>query len=198
MADDKHAVSAARPRKSAATGGWKHTMVSGAHLVETVIGLCCRGTLLLTGLSLLVILTAIVALRYTNGVSIDSGAELTALIFPVFVMAGIAEAARQGAHIATQITLNALNDAWRLRLVLLIHSVTAATYLYLTWFALRNAVIAHDEQSTILRVPGSVGYGSLAIGLGLVGICSLAAIVRHSLGHEKVVVNLADATPGVV
>ena len=198
MADDNHPASAGGSRQAAATGGWKRVMVSGAHAVENIIGLCCKGVLLLTGLSLLVILTAIVVLRYTSGGSIDSGAELTALIFPVFVMAGIAEAARQGAHIATQITLNALNQKWRLRLVLLIHSVTAALYLYLASYALRNALIAHVEQSTILRVPGSVGYGSLATGLALVGICSLAAIVRHALGHEKVIVNLAETGPGVV
>ena len=196
MAGDTHASTPGRPRKAARSGGWKAGLVSGAHWTEYVIGACSRGVLLLTGLSLLGILTLNVVMRYSNGSSLDSGAELTALIFPVFVIAGIAEAARQGAHIATRILMNALNDKWRLRLVLLIHVVTAAVYLYLTWFAFQNALIAHAEQSTILRVPGSVGYGSLATGLALVGIYSLAAIVRHTLGHEKVVVNLTDSGPG--
>jgi TRAP-type C4-dicarboxylate transport system permease small subunit len=173
-------------------------LVSAAHLIEKGIGAFCQAVLLVTGLFLLVILTVIVILRYSNAGSIDSGSELSALVFPVFVMAGIVEAARTGAHVATQLLLNALNNAWRIRLVVLIHTVTAAAYLYLSTFAFRNAVIAHDELSTVLQVPGSVGYGCLAAGLALVGVCSLTAIVRHTLGNEKVTVNLADAGPGVV
>ena len=40
--------------------------------------------------------------------------------------------------------------------------------------------------------------GTTGVGLALVGACSLTAIVRHTLGHEPVTVNLADAGPGVV
>lgn len=178
--------------------GWKRNVLTTAHGAERVIGVCSRGVLVATGLSLLAILNIIVVLRYTNTGKFDYGAELTSLIFPVFVMAGIVEAARQGAHIATQILLNLLNPAWRTRLVVLIHTVTAAAYLYLGWFAFQNAIIAHDEQSTILRVPGSLGYGALAVGMFLVAVCSLAVIARHTLGSEAVVVDLADAGPGVV
>ncbi|SDI41603.1 TRAP transporter small permease [Propionivibrio dicarboxylicus] len=169
-----------------------------AHRLEKVIGQFCQFVLLATGLALLVILMAVVVLRYSELGSIDSGAELSALIFPVFVTAGIVEAARTGAHVATQILLNALNGAWKLRLIVLIHTVTASAYLYLSTFAFRNAIIAHDELSTILEVPGSFGYGCLTVGLAFVGICSLTAIVRHTFGNEPVVVNFADAGPGVV
>ncbi len=173
-------------------------IVSGAHLMEKGIRAFCRAILLATGLFLLFILTAIVLLRYTGLSSIDSGAELSALVFPIFVMAGIVEAALSGAHVATQVMLNALNPVWRKRLAVFIHMVTAALYLYLSTYAYRNAVIAQDELSTILQVPGSVGYGCLAVGLALVGVCSLTAIVRYTLGKETVTVNLAEAGPGVV
>jgi len=179
-------------------GSGQSLLVAAAHAIEKGIGTLCQGVMLVTGLFLLVILTVIVVLRYSNGGSIDSGSELSALVFPIFVMAGIVEAARTGAHVATQLLLHACNDAWRIRLVVLIHGVTAAAYLYLSSFAYRNALIAHDELSTVLQVPGSVGYGCLAAGLFLVGVCSLTAIVRHTLGNEKVTVNLADAGPGVV
>lgn len=173
-------------------------VVSAAHSIESWIGQFCRMTLLVTGLFLLGILTLIVVLRYWGGRGIDSGSELSALVFPVFVMAGIVEAARMGSHVATKIMLHALKSQWRRRLMVLIHSITAVVYFYLSWYGLLNAIIAHDEYSTTLRVPGSVGYGCLAIGLALVGICSLTAIVRHTLGKEEVLVNLSDAGPGVV
>jgi len=178
--------------------GRQPLLVRAAHLVESAIARLCQGVLLVTGLFLLVILTIIVVLRYSGGGSIDYGAELCALVFPIFVMAGIVEAARLGAHVATQLLLNVLDERWRTRLVVFIHALTAATYLYLFKYAYLNALIAHDELSTQLQVPGSVGYGSLATGLLLVGVCSLTAIVRHTVGKEKVLINLADAGPGVV
>jgi len=177
---------------------WKEPCISVANATEKSIEKLCTFILLSTGLSLLVILTATVVLRYGFGAGVNASSEVVALLFPIFVMAGIAQAALQGAHVATQLLLNSLNAQWRIRLTLLIHGVTAATYLWLAWFAFQNAVIAHDELSTILHVPGSVGYGALAVGLALVGICSMAAIVRHLVAREAVYVNLAEAGPGVV
>lgn len=178
--------------------GWQALLVLAAHKIESAIASLCQWVLILTGLFMLGLLTIIVVLRYTNGGSIDSGSELCTLTFPIFVMAGVVEAARVGAHVATQLLLNALNNAWRTYLVILIHALTATTYLYLFWYAYQNAIIANDELSTVLQVPGSLGYGSLAVGLLLVGVCSITAIIRHTAGHEKVSINLADAGPGVV
>ena len=48
--------------------------------------------------------------------------------------------------------------------------------------------LTRDEQSVL----------AVFAGLFLVGLCSLGAIVRHTLGREPVHVNLADAGPGVV
>ena len=75
---------------------------------------------------------------------------------------------------------------------MLIHAVTAATYLLLAWYATQNAIIAHDQHTPVLNIPYSVGYGCLALGLALVALCSVLAIVRHTLGGEGVRVDLAD------
>jgi TRAP-type C4-dicarboxylate transport system permease small subunit len=178
--------------------GWRAALLAAARITDVAVEKTCKTVLLITGMALLVILSATVSVRYFDGASVQYDAELVALIFPIFVAAGIAEAARQSAHVATQLLLKAVNDAWRVRLSLLIHTATATTYLYLAWYAFQNALIAHDERSTILRVPGSVGYGSLTVGLGLIGICSLAAIVRLVIADEKVTVDLSASGPGVV
>lgn len=176
----------------------KELLVSASHLIDRAVGSFCRLILVSTGLFMLAVLAAIVTLRYTDIGTLDSGSELCSLAFPIFVMAGVVEAARTGAHVATQILLNALKRTGRVYLATAIHGITAIVYLYLSWYAYQNTLIAHDELSTVLQVPGSLGYGSLTIGLFLVSLCSLAAIVRHTLGHEDVHVNLADAGPGVV
>ncbi len=166
--------------------------------IDRGVGSFCRLVLITTGLFMLSVLTIIVMQRYTGIGRFDSGSELCSLTFPIFVMAGIVDAARKGAHVATQILLNALGATGRIFLVVVLHSITAIAYFYLGWFAYQNALIAHDELSTVLQVPGSVGYGCLTAGLFLVGLCSLGAIIRHTLGREPVHVNLADAGPGVV
>src|SRR6185503_15742481 len=100
---------------------------------------------------------------------------LTELWFAIFVMAGIAEAARRGAHVATQLLLHTLRGTWRLALAVIIHAVTTVVYFTLAWYALQNAIIAHDQTSPVLGIPWSVGYGCLALGLALVATCSLTS-----------------------
>jgi TRAP-type transport system small permease protein len=78
-----------------------------------------------------------------------------------------------------------------------IHAATAAAYLLLAWYALQNAIIAHDQTTPVLRIPWSVGYGCLSAGLALVGVCAITALILHTVGREEVVVNLADPRAAV-
>lgn len=163
-------------------------LVRAARGIEGAVELLCKGLLLVSGLAMLVLLTVVVVMRYVFESGLASAPDLTDLLFAIFVMAGIVQAARFGAHVATQLTLGALKPPGRLALAVFIHALTAATYLVLGWYAFQNAIIAHDQRSPVLNIPWSVGYGVLAIGLALVGLCSLAAIVRHTLGGEPVAV----------
>jgi len=172
--------------------GLKNALVSVSRAADRAIELGCNFLLLVTGLGLLSLLTVVVVLRYGFESGFSFAPDLSELLFAIFVMAGIAQAARLGVHVATQLLLNGLEGRWRLGLVIIIHTVTASAYLVLAWYALQNAIIAHDQLSPVLRIPWSVGYGCLSLGLALVGVCSLAAIVRHTLGGEEVIVNLAD------
>lgn len=167
-------------------------MLSIAHAVDRTIELGCNFLLLTAGLSLLSLLTLVVVLRYLFHSGLTFATDLTELMFAIFVMAGIAEAARRGVHVATQLLLHTLQGKWRVALAVLIHAVTAAVYLLLSWYALQNAIIAHDQTTPVLAIPWSVGYGCLALGLALVGICSMTAIVRQTLGAEELKVDLAE------
>jgi TRAP-type C4-dicarboxylate transport system permease small subunit len=172
-------------------------VLSIAQGVDRTVELGCHFLLLTAGLGLLTLLTTVVVMRYGFASGLTFATDLTELMFAIFVMAGIAEAARRGVHVATQLLLHWLQGAWRVALAVLIHIVTAIAYLSLAWYALQNAIIAHDQTTPVLAIPWSVGYGCLSLGLALVATCSLTAIVRHTLGGERVEVDLADAGAGV-
>lgn len=173
-------------------------VISSAQAVERAIQLGCNFLLLVSGMGLLCLLSVVVVMRYAFETGLGFAPDLSELLFCLFVVAGITQAARQGAHVATLLLLYKLQGRARLALTLFIHGVTACSFLLLAWYGLLNALVAHDQTSPVMEIPRSVGYGSLAIGLALVAICSLAAIVRYALGGEEVRVNLADAGPGVV
>jgi TRAP-type C4-dicarboxylate transport system permease small subunit len=176
--------------------GWKKVLVSAAGAVERAIALTCNVLLVASGLGMLTLLTVNVVMRYGFSAGFGSAPDLTELLFSVFVMAGITQAARLGAHIATEMLLYLLAGRARLALALLIHAVTAGTYFLLAWYATLNAIVAHDQRSPVVGIPYSVGYGCLAAGLALVGVCSLVAIVKHTLGGQALEVDLANTGPG--
>lgn len=171
---------------------WRKRLLSVARGVERAVELGCNALLLATGLGLLCLLSIVVLLRYAFQSGLNFAPDLSELLFAIFVMAGIAQAARQGVHVATQLLLHALKGKWRVALAVLTHAVTATVYLLLAWYALQNAIIAHDQTTPVLGIPWSVGYGCLSLGLALVATCSILAIVRHTVGGEEVKVDLAD------
>ena len=163
-----------------------------ADAADRVVDAVCKLLMLVTGLGLLALLTVVVVMRYAFASGLSTAPELTELMFAIFVMAGVVQAARLGVHVATQLLLHVLEGKWRTRLAVLINVVIAATYAHLAWYAALNAIIAHDQRTPVLGIPWSVGYGCLTVGLALVALCSLLAIVRHTLGGEQVHVDLAD------
>ena len=128
--------------------GLKNALVSVSRAADRAIELGCNFLLLVTGLGLLSLLTVVVVLRYGFESGFSFAPDLSELLFAIFVMAGIAQAARLGVHVATQLLLNGLEGRWRLGLVIIIHTVTASAYLVLAWYALQNAIIAHDQALT--------------------------------------------------
>ncbi len=175
----------------------KH-VVELARSIEAAIQRGCNILLLVSGLALLTLLTVVVVLRYFFEEGLSFAPDLSELLFCIFVMAGITQAARQGAHVATQLLLYSLHGRARLALTLFIHGASALAFALLAWYAFRNALVAHDQTTPVLQIPWSVGYGCLSLGLAMVAVCSLAAIVRFGLGGEVIKVDLADAGPGVV
>lgn len=176
----------------------KTTVMTATHGVEAGVHALCKGVLLVTGLSLLGVLAVNVLVRYVMEGSVGALSELPSLLFPWFVMGGVVLAALRGSHVAMQLTLHKLPPAGRHWLALFIHALSAVVFLMLAWYSVENTLIAHDEKSTILRVPGSVGYSALLLAFLLIGVSSLTAMLRIGIGHEEVIVDMAADNGGVV
>jgi TRAP-type C4-dicarboxylate transport system permease small subunit len=167
-------------------------LVRTANAIDRIVDSVCGAVLAVSGIALTLILGAVVVLRYVFHSGITASVEITELSFALFVMAGIALAARHGAHVTTRLTLAALKGRARLALALVIHAATIAVYLLLAWYTYENALIAHDQHTPVLGIPYSVGYGILAGGLVLIALSSLVAIVKLTVGGEEVPLESAD------
>lgn len=171
---------------------------AAAKATEAAVETFCKGVLLLSGFGLLAVLVVNVFVRYVLEGSVEAASELPTLLFPWFVMGGIVLAAVRGNHVAMQLTMHSLPPVGRQFLSLLIHGLSAVVFAVLGWSAVENTVIAHDELSTILHVPGSVGYAALTLAFFLLALCALTAFVRFGLLGEAVVVDMASAEGAIV
>lgn len=165
---------------------------------EAGIEIVCKGVLSLTGFALLAVLVTNVFVRYVLHGSVEAASELPMLLFPWFVMGGIVLAAVRGNHVAMQLTMQRLPAAGRRVLSVFIHGLSAAVFALLAWHSIENTLIAHDEVSTILHMPGSVGYAALTIAFTLLSVCAVTALVRFGLCAEPVLVDMASAEGAIV
>ncbi len=174
------------------------SLESAARKTEAAIESFSKSVLLLTGFALLGVLFINVFVRYVLEGSMEAASELPALLFPWFVMGGIVLAAVRGAHVAMQLTMHLLPVKGRRVLSIFIHGLSFAVFAVLAWHSVENTMIAHDELSTILHVPGSVGYAALTVAFFLLAVCAFTALIRYGLCAESVKVDLASAEGAVV
>ncbi|MEN9543926.1 MAG: hypothetical protein RLZZ598_759 [Pseudomonadota bacterium] len=146
--------------------------------LERAIVFVCSAVLWVTTLVIFAILSANTLLRYASGTSLQWANEVPELLFPWLVVAGVVLASEKGAHIATVFLVDAVSEGTR-RLIAIVSWVTVAVlYAVLvraTWGLLE---IVHDERTPILRVPGSVTYACVMVGMGLIALLALLAAWR--------------------
>lgn len=166
--------------------------------VEAGIEIFCKSVLMLSGFGLLAVLVVNVFVRYVIEGSVEAASELPTLLFPWFVMGGLVLAAVRGNHVAMQLTMHTLPPVGRRLLSFLIHGLSAVVFAVLGWHAVENTIISHDELSTILHVPGSVGYAALTLAFFLLALCAVTAFVRFGVLAHPVVVDMASAEGAIV
>lgn len=154
-------------------------LIAVADGVDRVVGVVCRGVVLLTVIVLLAVLGANVLVRYVAGHGgITWISEVPEQLFPWLIAAGIVLAVQQGAHIAVDILKDALGRSGKRFLIVAINLLVALAYLVLLQVLLQVAGIAAAEKSPILQLPRSLGYYALSFGALLTAVSSLTIAVR--------------------
>jgi TRAP-type transport system small permease protein len=154
-------------------------MLKIADGIDRAIGLLCRATIIVTGITLTVVMTANVAARYvlsTGGFGFAQ--ELPTLLFPWFIMAGVTLAALGGAHMAVEWLYGKLEEQGKVRLFALGNLFIVLSFAVLAWQSLVVADIASAEHSPVLGLPNSIGYYCIAAGSILVAVVTLTATMR--------------------
>ncbi len=146
---------------------------------DRFVGLLCRVVIVTTGTALAAVMTANVVARYV----LASGGfrfaqELPTLLFPWFIVAGIALAAQSGAHMAVEWLYDKVAERGKVAVFLFSHVSAAASFLVLAYQSTVVAAIAGVERSPILGLPNSIGYYALAAGAALVALVTLIAAAR--------------------
>jgi len=167
-----------------------------ANGVDRLITRLCRFLVLVTGIALTAILTGNIVARYvlaTGG--IDAAQELPELLFPWFIVAGIALAAQAGGHLGVDWLFNRLSPRGRVWFLHFANAIVIASYLILCQQSLVLAESTHVQLSPVLNIPTSQGYLAMALGcllLALATACSSVRIActgpetRFTLAHKEI------------
>jgi TRAP-type C4-dicarboxylate transport system permease small subunit len=142
----------------------------------------CKLVLCITCTVIFAILLANVILRYVAGSSLARAGEVPELLFPWFVVAGIALATVHNAHIYIGFIVDRVRPSVALPLAILRTIVVAGSYAVLVWTVLYLLPIVADERSPILGVPSSVTYSCLLIGMLLIVLSELSILFKVMSG----------------
>ena len=146
--------------------------------LDQAVDTLCRVILSATCATIFLILLSNVVLRYLFASSLEWASELPELLFPWFVMAGVAVAASHNAHIQIAFLIERVGPVTAKVLALLRAILILGVYSLLSWVAIDLLPIVADERSPVLGVPSSVTYTALLFGFVLIGLKELTTLIR--------------------
>lgn len=150
-----------------------------ANGMDRLITRLCRFIVLVTGIALTMILTGNVVARYVlDSGGIDAAQEIPELLFPWFIVAGIALAAQAGGHLGVDWLLDRLGPRGRVWCLHVANAIVIASYLILFQQSLLIAESTHVQLSPVLNIPISQGYLAVALGCLLLALATACSSVR--------------------
>jgi TRAP-type C4-dicarboxylate transport system permease small subunit len=154
--------------------------------LDSVVGMVCKTTLQVTGVTLLLAIGIGVVARYLIQVGgIDWAEELPKQLFTWFIMAGIVMAAQTGQHISVELLGRVLPPRYQRSLLVAVNLLVAIAYVRLSMAGFEVADITSAERNPMLGTPGSLPFYALAIGSVLTALVSLSIAARvWVLGYD--------------
>jgi TRAP-type C4-dicarboxylate transport system permease small subunit len=147
--------------------------------LDAVVGVACKTTLQVTGVTLLLAIGVGVVARYLIQVGgIDWAEELPKQIFTWFIMAGIVLAAQSGQHISVELLYRVIPEPLRRPLLTAVNLLVAVAYVRLAMAGFDVADITSAERNPMLGTPGSLPFYALAIGSVLTSVASFSIAAR--------------------
>lgn len=163
--------------------------------IERAVVLFCQAVLWISTTVIFFILCANTLMRYLLESSLQWANEVPELLFPWLVMAGVVLAAIHGSHITTTFLLDAVKPKYQRLIKLVGHLAVTASYSVLFIATWRMLPIVHDERSPILRIPNSVTFACVMVGLGLLAVLALVAFARTLAMPALALAAKSTATP---
>jgi len=166
----------------AAGSAARRDALAAANGMDRLITRLCRFIVLVTGIALTVLLTGNVVARYVlDSGGIDAAQELPELLFPWFIVAGIALAAQAGGHLGVDWLLDRLSPRGRVWCLHIANAIVIASYLILFQQSLLIAESTYVQLSPVLNIPISQGYLAVALGCLLLALATACSSVRIAL-----------------
>ena len=157
-----------------------------ANGMDRLITRLCRFIVLVTGISLTMLLTGNVVARYVlDSGGIDAAQEVPELLFPWFIVAGIALAAQAGGHLGVDWLYDKLGPRGRIWLLQIANAIVIASYLILCQQSLLLAEATWVQLSPVLNIPISQGYLAVALGCLLLAVATACSSVRIALSGPE-------------
>lgn len=136
-----------------------------------------RAEIFVANAALTVILLTIswnVVSRYILHSAVAWAGDVTSIAFAWFVFIGMAAVHNRRGHIGIDVLTAMVPDAWRLRLEKITELFVAGFCLYAAYLCGLQTIISQTTAATtVLRIPLSVLFISLAVGFALMGLRSL-------------------------
>jgi TRAP-type C4-dicarboxylate transport system permease small subunit len=148
-----------------------------ARAIDKAVAWTLHVVLYLTTAAIFLILSVNVVLRYTTGASLQWASEVPELLFPWLIVAGVVLAAQHGTHICVVIVTRRLSRPLQHWVWVGGSTAVAALYAMLSLAAWDVMLIAHDEKSPILHIPGSTSVAALLFGFVLLALVTITRLV---------------------
>jgi TRAP-type C4-dicarboxylate transport system permease small subunit len=158
--------------------------------VDRAVVACCIVLAIASLCTMFFALMVDVVVRYVASQGLGWPGETPNILFPWLVMSGVVLAAQRGQHIAVVALQGVLGRTGNRVLLLLLQTLTAATFFYLAWVGLDVIEITGTEVYPVTGIAARWAYLALIAGFVGLGITALTTFVRLLLADDPLSVRV--------